>query len=670
MYLEKLIDENIGPIEKVNIDFPFSGDGLPKPIIFVGENGSGKSTLISNIVDSFYSIAAERFNNALQPQEHGLQYYKAITPIEIHDGKEYLVSYITFYDVSPVHYVFKSGKLSAEEFKKEFPNCCSHIVPEEEDQNFKEVDVEKKDAERIFQKNVICYFGPDRYEKPMWLGEKYYGMDDNLHPSVKASWTGMLKNPISVKNVTETNLQWLIDVIVDSRPDVEEEIGSLQLLHINASVLLKMLEARHNLEAILSKIVGKDVYFALNLRNRGASRFKVVDRETNGVIAPTFDSLSSGQIALFNMFSTIVRYADDSGDLRKSTSFKDITGIVVIDEIELHLHTSLQKEVLPKLIKLFPKVQFVITSHAPLFLLGMKEEFGEDGFEVYEMPSATKISVERFSEFQHAYKYFKETQTYQKEAEAAIEKARSGLSSKVLIITEGSTDWKHMKTAMGVLKGKPEYSTLFNGLDFEFLEYEPANSPAQAQYKLEMGNKTLTSICENYAKMPHDAKYIFIADCDVVETTKKLGNESGRFKRWQNGIYSFTIPVPDSRLSTPNISIEHLFSDLEIKTEMTCDDDVARRLYMGNEFDKYGHAQAIDRFCERKEICGPDKINIIEGSQGDKIFSFSKPGVVNYALPKTAFAKYVSENPSKFNFENFVEIFKIIKEIIADGVTP
>ena len=91
---------------------------------------------------------------------------------------------------------------------------------------------------------------------------------------------------------------------------------------------------------------------------------------------------------------------------------------------------------------------------------------------------------------------------------------------------------------------------------------------------------------------------------------------------------------------------------------------------MGNEFDKYGHAQAIDRFCERKDICGPDKINIIEGSQGDKIYSFSNSGVVNYALPKTAFAKYVSENPSKFNFDNFVEIFKIIKEIIADGVTP
>lgn len=43
------------------------------------------------------------------------------------------------------------------------------------------------------------------------------------------------------------------------------------------------------------------------------------------------------------MFSTIVRYADRN-DLNKSIHLENITGIVIIDEIELHLHTSLQKK--------------------------------------------------------------------------------------------------------------------------------------------------------------------------------------------------------------------------------------------------------------------------------------------------------------------------------------
>lgn len=667
MYIDKIFEENVGPIEKVNIECPFNENGLPKPIVFVGENGSGKSTLLSNIVDSLYSIASKKYENAMQYSDsgNGQQYYKVISPTEIKIGKDYMYSYIVFRNTSPVQYVFKSGKLSTTEFKEKIPDSNSMTFSWKSDENFKEVKAEEKSIEQVFQTDVVSYFGPDRYEKPMWLGDKYFELDENLHPSVQVNLSGVLKNPISVKNVTETNLQWLMDVIVDSRPDVEGEIGNLRITNVNPPVMLAMRKARKNLETILSKIVSKNVYFSLNFRNRGASRFRIVERDTENVVAPTLDSLSTGQIALFNMFSTIVRYAD-SNDLNKSISLEEISGIVIIDEIELHLHTCLQKEVLPKLIKLFPKVQFVITSHAPLFLLGMQEEFGEGGYEIYEMPTATKISVERFSEFQRAYEYFKSTQTYQKDAEAAMDAVKSTSTSKVLVITEGATDWKHMKTALMVLKEKEEYSKLFNGMDFEFFEYEPANSKNEAPHKLEMGNSTLTSICENYAKLPQETKYIFVADCDVPATNKKMRNPDGRYKKWSENVFSFTIPIPDHRKDTPNISIEHLFSDSEIKTEIVCDDGIARRLYMGNEFNQYGHAQDIDRFCERKDLCGPNKINIIEGSQGDKIHSFSDETIDNYALPKMEFAKYVSKHPDKFDFSGFVEVFRVIKEILAD----
>lgn len=667
MYIDKLFDENIGPIDKIDINFPFHLNGNPKPIVFVGENGSGKSTLLSNIVDALYSIAATQFENAMQPNDNGggHQYYKAITPAEIKVGKKYLYSYILFKNNPIIQYMFKSGKLSVADFKKNVSNSDSLPFSWQETENYKETNAAKKDVERIFETDAICYFGPHRYEKPIWMGEKYFDVDVSLHPSVQANWSGVLKNPITVKNVTETNLQWLMDVIVDSRPDVEGEIGSFKIANIDSDTLIEMRKSRQNLETILSKIVGRDVYFALNFRNYGASRFKVVERVTNNVIAPTLDSLSTGQIALFNMFSTIVRYGD-TNDLKKSILLQEITGVVVIDEIELHLYPSLQKEVLPNLIKLFPKVQFVITSHGPLFLLGMQEVFGSDGFEVYEMPIAAKISVERFSEFQRAYEYFKTTETYQKDAESAIEEIRSTLTSRVLVITEGATDWKLMKTAMSVLKEKTEYRDLFSGLDFSFLEYDPNNSQAQESLKLEMGNKTLTSICESYAKMPQDTVYIFIADCDVEETNKKMGISDGQYRKWSKNVFSFTIPVPESRSRTPKISIEHLFSDPEIKTEIACDDGITRRLYLGNEFDQYGHALAIDRFCERKDICGPDKINVIEGSQGDKIYSFNNSDGKNYALPKMSFAKYVSENPENFNFDNFVAIFKCIKAIIED----
>ena len=665
MYIKKLVYEHVGPIKNIQIDMPLNENRTPKPVIFVGENGSGKSTILSNIVDAFYEMAGKAYNNARQPDGNsGHQYYKSIGPIEISSGQKYMFSYISFQDTEEYSYVCKCGNLSVTDLKKRLGLETATNIKWEESVNFKHVSCKKEDSNRIWDNNVICYFGPDRYEKPVWMGEKYHPIDNFAHPSLRLSWNGKLDAPISIKDVVSANLQWLLDVIVDSRPDVTGPINNLTLSHVEAGALIELRKARENLELIMSNILGEDVYFGLNFRNSGGQRLKIQRKIDNSIIAPSLDSLSTGQLAIFNMFATIIRYAD-LNMMNRSIDLSKISGIVAIDEIELHLHAKLQKEVLPKLIKLFPNVQFVITTHAPLFLLGMQETFGDDGYEIYEMPAATKISVERFSEFQRAYDYFKKTETYQKDAQNAILSVVP--SKKILVITEGATDWKHMKAAMAVLKGNEAHADLFNGLDFDFFEYEPSNSSAEAVHKVQMGNTVLSAICENICKIPQDVTRIFVADRDHDDTNKKLGIRGQNYKRWGNRTYSFLIPVPSSRADTPNISIEHLFTDTEIKTEVLCDDGIVRRLYMGNEFDSRGLAPSIDRHCENAKICGSGKIGVIEGSQGDKITSIAgTDGIANYALSKMNFAKHVTMHPEDYNFDNFIEIFKIIKAIIEE----
>lgn len=664
MYIKKLVYEHVGPIRNIEINMPMNDNRTPKPVILVGENGSGKSTLLSNIVDAFYEIAGKAYNNARQPDDDsGHQYYKAITPIEISSGQKYMFSYIALQDSKEYSYIYKCGNLSVSDLKKKLGLEKSTNLRWSESVNFKHTSCDKEDANRIWNNSVICYFGPDRYEKPAWMGDKYHQIDNFAHPTLRANWNGKLDAPISVKDVVSVNLQWLLDVIVDSRPDVEGNIGNLSLSHVDAGALIELRKARENLELIMSNILGEDVYFGLNFRNSGRQRLKIQRKKDGSVIAPSLDSLSTGQLAIFNMFATIIRYAD-LNMMNRSIDLSKISGIVAIDEIELHLHAKLQKEVLPKLIKLFPNVQFVITTHAPLFLLGMQETFGDDGYEIYEMPAATRISVERFSEFQRAYDYFKKTEAYQKDAQEAIASVMS--SKNAIVVTEGATDWKHMKTAMAVLRDNEVYAELFDGLDFDFFEYEPANSKDEAEHKLEMGDKALISICENYAKLPQNVRYIFVADRDVETTSKKMGCTTGQYKKWAPNVYSFLLPIPESRKETPYICIEHMYSDEQIKTEVVVN-GVARRLYLGNEFDCRGLAPAIDRYCEKSSICGPDKISIIEGSQGDKITSINgNDGVANYALSKMNFAKHVMAHPECFNFDNFVEIFKIIKAIIEE----
>ena len=43
-------------------------------------------------------------------------------------------------------------------------------------------------------------------------------------------------------------------------------------------------------------------------------------------------------------------------------------GIVLIDELETHLHIELQKKILPFLAEFFPRLQFIVTTHSPYIL--------------------------------------------------------------------------------------------------------------------------------------------------------------------------------------------------------------------------------------------------------------------------------------------------------------
>ena len=111
------------------------------------------------------------------------------------------------------------------------------------------------------------------------VGEKYYQDTDPIHIKMRERTKGSLENRINVKNVTETNLQWLLDVIADSRSDISNSNG-LSIAHVGISDLLLLGAARKNLETIMSRILGVNVYFSLNFRNARGSRFKILRNTT------------------------------------------------------------------------------------------------------------------------------------------------------------------------------------------------------------------------------------------------------------------------------------------------------------------------------------------------------------------------------------------------------
>ncbi len=82
-----------------------------------------------------------------------------------------------------------------------------------------------------------------------------------------------------------------------------------------------------------------------------------------------FTQLSAGYAAALDIVVDLMLKMQQVNTLRR---VYDMPGIVLIDEIETHLHLQLQKQILPILTSLFPKVQFIVTSHSPFVLNSLK----------------------------------------------------------------------------------------------------------------------------------------------------------------------------------------------------------------------------------------------------------------------------------------------------------
>ena len=78
-----------------------------------------------------------------------------------------------------------------------------------------------------------------------------------------------------------------------------------------------------------------------------------------------FNTLSGGYQAVLDIVVDLMMRMQHQ--IQRSFDF-NLPGIVLIDEIETHLHLELQKNILPFLTKCFPNIQFVVTSHSPFIL--------------------------------------------------------------------------------------------------------------------------------------------------------------------------------------------------------------------------------------------------------------------------------------------------------------
>lgn len=80
------------------------------------------------------------------------------------------------------------------------------------------------------------------------------------------------------------------------------------------------------------------------------------------------DELSDGYSAIISIVSDLILRMDRNWLLKGELSQYDAEGVVLIDELETHLHVELQRKILPFLTEFFPRIQFIITTHSAYIL--------------------------------------------------------------------------------------------------------------------------------------------------------------------------------------------------------------------------------------------------------------------------------------------------------------
>lgn len=88
-----------------------------------------------------------------------------------------------------------------------------------------------------------------------------------------------------------------------------------------------------------------------------------------------FTELSDGFVAAIDIIADLILKMQQGDTVTRAYSKP---GIVLIDEIETHLHLSLQKNILKILTRVFPNVQFIVTTHSPFVLSSLENATAYD----------------------------------------------------------------------------------------------------------------------------------------------------------------------------------------------------------------------------------------------------------------------------------------------------
>jgi len=349
MIVKKIEIENYKGFEKQEITF---NDNLN---VFIGANASGKTSLLEVILKSLYDLVV-KVNPDLKEVDRRLKFSQN----EI--NYKYKGKYLgVICHIQPDNYPLLSVNLFRGHINSTWGNKYDNEEWNQLIDDFKKTLTQPQTIPIIryypSEKNKIRNQTPSK-KTPLMYTVGQLETWDNIIQDYDFAYTEFV--------------QWFYNYeTLELRLRRDKDDNSLEVPQLKY--------IRDAIQKALYGIYGKK-YLIKSNGEIAAGHFKLTPKLTIKSLNGTTDleedltAKSDGEKAIITLVADIAYNLALAHDFEADENYLNSPGIVLIDEIEEHLHPNWQRKIIPILTSVFPKIQFFITTHSPQVISSVNSE--------------------------------------------------------------------------------------------------------------------------------------------------------------------------------------------------------------------------------------------------------------------------------------------------------
>lgn len=343
MYLEHLSLKNYRLFDSISIDFH------NRLTVLVGDNSAGKTTILEGASVALGTMFIKLDNisgNSIKKADARLKSYSLGTTDDVQPQYPVRISAEGIISDKPVKW---SRSLNAPEGSTTFGDAKGLLViAEEMQQRLRQGDVSLKLP-------LIAYYGTGR----LWDNHREKKFDIFKTSTRTNGYIDCLDGTSNLKLM----MAWFQKMTIQKYQRHERSMPPDPAFEV-------VIQALRDCFASLTGYQNVDVSYNLNTNELDI----YYSEKENTQMKIALSQLSAGYKGTISLIADMAYRTAILNPQLLGNSLRETEGVVLIDEIDLHLHPSLQKHILTDLLRIFPRIQFIVSSHAPTIINSVHSE--------------------------------------------------------------------------------------------------------------------------------------------------------------------------------------------------------------------------------------------------------------------------------------------------------